>query len=472
VKGVLLDPPPADHNPGRLPQRIQTGVGLAISLIGLAAYLYLLGGLVWWLRFTAAGLPADEAITVVDDKRLLATGCKAMLFELIVLVTLMLMAWAAWRIVRRLRKVESEDELSAHERNPIAWAIVLFGICVGAISFVALLDNLLPVGDSLFGSTLLGTLAGGMTGALAGAFFDFESDLRAKLETPLILWAVSLFLGLLAFVLLAAPAGVLMIVIIALAHLGGRLSRLPSVRNPMHLIPGVLILGVAFGFIAAAYQATPPVTFARAVVALSNGGSITGGYVGETGGGVLLAECDPSEKEPTVGRSPNLRLVPSEEIEAVHLGGVRYAFDHGKDPSLLDLARYFYKRNGLKEKIATVSVDPRQERLTCGLTEAVAILDKTLILRGAVDTAARVRVHGKGDVLLDGEGIFPSDEAVEGSSTIAIPVTPRPWVFEEVTETGAAEVEVAIRYESEEGFAESRDAVLTFRRGIPIANAR
>jgi hypothetical protein len=94
VKGVLLQTPEKVNRSEeqRFAKRLRTAVTFAASLVGLGAYLYLLGGLVWWLRFTAARLPADEAIGAIDGKRLLTTGLKAMLFELLVLGVLMLIA--------------------------------------------------------------------------------------------------------------------------------------------------------------------------------------------------------------------------------------------------------------------------------------------------------------------------------------------------------------------------------------------
>jgi hypothetical protein len=473
--GVLLEPQREDEErPSQLAHRIQTGVGLAISLIGLAAYLYLLGGMVWWLRFTAARLPADEAITAIDDKRLLVTGFKAMLFEFMILITLMLMAWAAWWIVRRLRRKEDDDgdRRRVHEHNPLAWAIVLFGICLGATLFVAALDYFSPLHDTVVGSTLLGGLVGGMVGAISGAFFDEGAGLRRKLDSPPILWAVSLFLGMVAFVFLAAPAGVVMIVIIAFAHLGGRLSRLPSVRNPVHLVPGVLILGTAFGFIAATYQATPPVTFARAVVSLKDGEPIIGGYIGETDDGILLAECAPDEKEPSMGRNPTLRIIPAKKVDTLHVGGIRYAFDHGKDPSLFDLARYFYKRDYLREFLPTVAVDPRQNKLACGLTEAVRIVDGAMVLKPSQPPRSQFFVYGKGQVTISGDDIIPAEGKVKGSSKISLRIFPQPWILRRALDTGRAEVEVSIHYESSHSFSRSRQAELSFSQANYIPNAR
>jgi hypothetical protein len=463
MKGVILEPPLEQDRQSQLPRRIQTGVGLAISLVGLTAYLYLLGGLVWWLRFTAARLPADEAITAVDDKRLLATGSKAMLFELLAIVTLMLMAWCAWRLVRSVRGREVEEDLKVHERNPLAWAIVLFGISLGATLFAGLLNYFSPWQGTLVGSTLLGSIAGGMIGAVIGAFAEEESGLRDKLETPAILWGVSIFLIVVAGLTLSAPAGVVMIAIVSFAHLGKRLARLPKVRNPIHLVPGVLIVGVAFGVIAATYQATPPVTFARAVISLKEGGSITGGYVGESQGGVLLAECEVDEEDPSMGGHAKLRLIPTKEIEAIDLGGTRYAFDHGQDPSLFDLARYFFKRDVPHEWLQTVAVDPRHNRLACGLNAAVKILDRDLLLLPGEPPTDRFFVYGEGEITVSGHGVVPSTIPVRSRGTVSIRVAPRSWVQKQVAETGEAVVQVGIDYTSLQGFSEHRDEFLTYR---------
>src|SRR5947209_624311 len=50
------------------------------SAVGLVAYVYLIGGMLSWIRLTAAHLPADATISVLDKELLLAVGLRAILF--------------------------------------------------------------------------------------------------------------------------------------------------------------------------------------------------------------------------------------------------------------------------------------------------------------------------------------------------------------------------------------------------------
>src|SRR5690242_6352638 len=73
----------AENGPGSQDSwaQLQALVAIAGGLVGATAYLYMLGGLVVWLKLKAAQLPTDDAIRALDRNRLLAVGIKAFVFE-------------------------------------------------------------------------------------------------------------------------------------------------------------------------------------------------------------------------------------------------------------------------------------------------------------------------------------------------------------------------------------------------------
>lgn len=443
-------------------ERIEAGVGLAVSVLGLAAYLYLLGGLVWWLRFTAARLPADQAVSAIGGKRLLTTGLKAFLFEAVILVVLWLLALGAWRLARKSTKGSAGQPVAPNDKTangegsqrpkhtPISWSTVLFGICLG-IELLALLfglKNWLPRGV-VIPQSFQGWV-GGVIGAFAAAFFDERSNWNEKLKKPAIRWKLSIPLALGAIVIFSAPAGIAILVLLILAHLSGGLDELPSIEEPVKLVPAVLIVGAGFGLVAAAYEATPPVSLERVAVVTANG-EIVGGYVGESSDELTVAHCSGDRVDPQVNpRPPKLKVIPKSEITATYLGGPQYAFDYGRKPSVLDLLKHYLGESEIDEILDTVSIDPRGNRLVCGDARSFrivrAVADKS---RGVAKE--RIIVHGAGVVSLGGADVEPSQLTLDHNGAIWLPIIPLDAARAEVGLLGYAEVDVWTRFELEGG---------------------
>ncbi len=378
VKGVRFNRlAPAGHKTvhratsrdNRLGRRIQAGVGIAVSLVGLVAYLYLLGGLVMWLRFTAAQLPADDAIAALDNKRLLAMGIKALAFEVMLLGGLLVATWLAWYLARvfsaagglgKTKKATLSPK--PRHRSPAGASVILLAFALG-IALAALSRDVSSLSD--WSPAIVGLVAG-FTSALMD---DSESAAELLTSRPM-LWGISLALAALAVFFMSAPAGVAVLLLIGLARFSGRLSKLPSVRNLAHLIPAVLILGACLSIVAAAYVATPPVTLDRVSVATVNGHLLSGGYIGRSSDGLIMATCRADRSDPTVSDSVRLRVIAPGQARRTILGGSPYAFDYGKNPSLFDLAKHYIGGSAIGESLPTVSIDPRRSELVCGAVSA------------------------------------------------------------------------------------------------------
>jgi hypothetical protein len=105
--------------PPGAPETVGTELGNAVraaaSILGLAGYVYLIGGIVSWVRFGAARLPSDAAVGALESRTLFAVGLRSIVFMGIAFTVACLVAyiadgnWAAnsadWRQVVRSRGV-------------------------------------------------------------------------------------------------------------------------------------------------------------------------------------------------------------------------------------------------------------------------------------------------------------------------------------------------------------------------------
>jgi hypothetical protein len=469
VKGVRFQPPanrgarPRANHDRQLGKRVQAGIGIAASLIGLAAYLYLLGGLVMWLRFTAARLPADDALGALDSKRLLAVGMKAAVFEAALLSVLLLAAWGMWRIAkviaagRNARKaMGSKWSPPAPEHRPNALSIALVCVNLGIVAVVLAQSKGWVAGRAWIEPLIVG----GAAGVLVAFIEDWKLEARL-LDSTVLRWGLTVLLSLAAIFIVSAPTGIAMLVLVALAHLSRSLSRLPTVRDLTHLIPAVLVVGGLFTLVVAAYRATPPVDFDRAMVVTTSGHSLVGGYVGRSSDGMIVATCVPSATDPMVSHSTRLRVIAPDQIHRVFLGGARYSFDYGKDPSLFDIATFMIRHGQIKELVPTTSLDFRHNRFVCGGKEAFRIAPGNptggrLLRAGMV--REWVNVFGAGTLSLHGIGIKPVVRRVKRRSTLWLPVIPTGDMERELVQKGSAETEVAVTFDLDD---EDSDATET-----------
>src|SRR3954454_3103687 len=79
---------------------LRSAIDVATTVLGLAVYAYALGGIVVWVRLTAAHLPADLTTTLLDPRLLLAVGLRTLVFAVVVLGAICLVAygssWLGW----------------------------------------------------------------------------------------------------------------------------------------------------------------------------------------------------------------------------------------------------------------------------------------------------------------------------------------------------------------------------------------
>jgi hypothetical protein len=392
--------------------RVQTAIALAGSFVALGAYLYLLGGLVLWLKFTAARLPTDDAVRVLDGNRLLTVGIKALVFEIVLLVVLLVPVVLTWSRVRNPaaadgKKVERENKWEA-------WKLVLHGIIAAVLTntVIAKLSDA-PIWASVAISLLVAIIW------VVDLLPWIRKIVGAHRRTR---WAVKTTLtvvaALIAIFLLAAPAGVGLLVLLLFLHLSHFWDEVPTAREPMKMVRAILVLAIGLSLVVAAYLATSPVALDRAILYMVDGGIIRGGYVGESGEGVFLATCLPSPINPKVSERTKLRIIAANGVRRIDLGGSRYVLDYGKDPSLVDLGSYLVSRDSIGELTDTVPMDVRDPKLVCGRKRFMGIVPDTGRLR-----LLQVWLGGAGTVFLSGDAIRPVRKLVASKAVVSLPLT-------------------------------------------------
>jgi hypothetical protein len=349
---------------------LQAGGAIGAGLVGLTAYVYLLGGIVAWLRITAARLSSDNATSAFQDRALLATGLKALLFELFLLGAISLVVWLAWRAARHIDSQARKDQ--AHLVQYVAF--VLLASLVAGLTTAALLVEAFDVDvDDKAGAIILcflgvGLLLGGLDLTERVPHWLYRERREHSWIGPA-LWVLRLFVTTLvtvtALIFMAVPLAITTLVLLALLHLGSRIDLLPQARGMRDLLPAVAILAAALNAVIIPYLATPPVTFDRATVLTQKDEEIVGAFIGRSNEGVYLATCN--QQRPTVSKEARIKLIPAEEVKAVVLGGFPYSFDVGRRPSLLALTKYFVDGSPLSHDDDGFQLDLRGERHVCGI---------------------------------------------------------------------------------------------------------
>jgi hypothetical protein len=374
---------------------LRTVIEVLASIAGLAGYVYLIGGVITWVRLVAARLPADPLAAIVDPRVLFAVGLKAILFVAVVFLILAGLSYAAASIHWKQRKnawhalfqdgpftavahdeerpfnpdyadpkpkpataYQVRDDLVAPIGEPAVRAIAGFNLLVLAGVLGLCAERIVQVLPGDFSrpqipAFLIVTIAAWLLllrwGPLGGG--------RIRQWVVLILFAA---VSLLA----AAPIGILVVSSVLIAFISGAL--ITRIDKPKTFIgwlhsPLPWLMLTVYGLAAFAYVAQPPVLFSRAEIVTASG-TQTGGYLARTPDGVYLVTCQGLADASS--RHARTTLIPAATIRATTLGGPAYRVDSGAHPSLLRIASLAL---GLGAHGPTwFDVDFRPQRPTCG----------------------------------------------------------------------------------------------------------
>jgi hypothetical protein len=83
------------RTPATAGEQFTSAIQIATSVLGLAGYVYLIGGIVSWVRFGAARLPSDAAVSALDTRTLFAVGLRSIVFVALVFAVVSVIAYLA-----------------------------------------------------------------------------------------------------------------------------------------------------------------------------------------------------------------------------------------------------------------------------------------------------------------------------------------------------------------------------------------
>lgn len=81
--------------PASLGHELSSAAQAAAAILGLAGYVYLIGGIVSWVRFGAARLPSDAAVGALENRTLFEVGLRAIVFSGLAFTVVCALAYVA-----------------------------------------------------------------------------------------------------------------------------------------------------------------------------------------------------------------------------------------------------------------------------------------------------------------------------------------------------------------------------------------
>ena len=376
---------PAPGTPA-LTSELESALKLGASIVGLAGFVYVIGGALVWIRFTAAHVPADAMTAVVEQKFLFVVGLKAVVFAAIVFAIISAFAYLiggalgwkehGWKqhrtdwhaaVTKGPRKAAVEQAKQAEleladVKAPLGDGPVQAIVGLNFAVFVALVTlSVSKVIEEVFTVTA-GIVApvAVVTALLAGWAASRVNPIGWHGRVQLYLLVIpGLFIAFFA----AAPIGVLVLASVGIVLVGPVIARAPrpdsiaaALRSPL---PWALL--TIYLLVAAAFVAQPPISFTRAIVTTSTGSSV-GGYIARTSDGVYLVSCEGLAD--ATSREQHSVLIPAASVKNTSFGGEPFRVDPGER---LSLPTVLFGAIGVHAKLPTwFRVDVRTRGSTCG----------------------------------------------------------------------------------------------------------
>lgn len=203
---------------GRKAGATETFLQFAGAATGTLLVLYLFGGLVLWVRFHAAGIPADQTLSVLPRELLVVVGLRTLVVEIVVFGVVASAASAlAWRWNAR----------PGVRQLPPATGVVVSAIFVGALLLAALLYVTVSASHPRLTTGGAAWVAGVAVAAvivvslLYGTWLNGRLDWRRKTHSP---WPLQ------RAILLSMPMVAITAATIGLAFEGAKAPIFPAVK--------------------------------------------------------------------------------------------------------------------------------------------------------------------------------------------------------------------------------------------------
>jgi len=358
---------------------------LLLVLVAAIAYIYVIGWVITWVRLSAARVPVDASLPMIDNQILFLAGLRLVVVMAIVFAAMCAVSWAVhvWTWEHRApewHSVIKHGRVAAAKRHH---RVFRRGSVRQALKFSSRPPDDLapaPVGD-----TFVRIIAGFDVGVIAATFGLAAArvlktpidqawppgpwwDLLAPwaLVTTILallfawlgpLWGNRLFHTFLWFAVVAAalvseaPIGLLLLTWAGVASLGRTYGRVRSGQgrgvlasgHPRHLsfalspLPWLLL--TVYALIGIAYYGQPPVTFSQSIVTTPSGVRV-GGYLARSGGDLYLVSC--TLLADATSTNELVSVIPSASIKSMTTGTKPFVVDSGLRPSLPTLVLHAF----------------------------------------------------------------------------------------------------------------------------------
>ena len=337
---------------------------LLLVLIAAAAYIYVIGWVITWVRLAAARVPIDASLPAIDHNVVFLAGLHLVIVMAIVFAAMCVIAYAvhAWTWGQRAPEWHSvikhgrPNAAERHKRGfrphadfeaPVGdrFVRVIAGFNVGVIAATfglaaarvlkTPIDQAWPPGPwwDLLAPWALITLI--LTGLLA-----WLGPLWGSRLFHAVLWVVVVVVALVS----SAPVGVLLLTWAGIASGGRAYGKARSRRDqgalasghPRHLSfvlsPMPWLLLTVYALVGIAYYGLPPVSFSQTTVTTPTGVRV-GGYVARTSSGVYLVTCTPLAD--ATSRNEQVSVIPAADVKAMATTATTpFVVDSGLRPSL------------------------------------------------------------------------------------------------------------------------------------------
>jgi hypothetical protein len=311
---------------------MRSAIELAGAVVGLGGYVSLIGGIIQWVRLSAAHLPADLTSTLFDLRLLFAIGLRVVVISAVALLVISLAAWLAsaprWEQQHdRWRAAIAQDAgttLGPQTARTVAGLNVLALALVIALGVASLLESFL--GNQWVIAGVVGTFL--VVAVIASLRSERLAEPRVRTGGAVLVVATSLFCEV--------PIALLMLAALGIAAAAPAIARLPRPHSVTGFLRSPLpwALGGVYAFVALGFVATPPVTYPRALVQTDAGVQV-GGYIAHNGDGVYLATCLPGANDRST--TERVSLIREDAVKGLTLGGQPYRLDSGDRPALLSV---------------------------------------------------------------------------------------------------------------------------------------
>jgi hypothetical protein len=313
---------------------------VAGAIAGLGGYVYVLGGVVSWARFSAAGIPADQAVSLLADREMFALGLRSLVFVIAITGALFAVAYLAglpqskharaWSALPTVKAIDDREDTAFVRLAAGFNALLISGVAALAAGAAC---SRLP-GSGGVNDAIVVAAAGIVGGSCFATFLRLGPWLLQGWRRWATLAAVAVIalLSELPIALLIATGALVILLGRAVPEKAQRRTADDKLRPLAELLRTrlPLLLAALYALVGFAYESLPPVAYPRVQVTTAHG-NVIGGYVGRTDEGAYVITCRSDQQ----GHSTEalLTLVPGDTITGQRLGGGAFRVDSGARPS-------------------------------------------------------------------------------------------------------------------------------------------